>query len=163
TLHFDAARGFFLNGEHVKIQGVCIHQDHAGVGVAVPDAIWAYRLRRLKELGANAIRFAHHAPAAEVLDLADRLGFLVVGETRPPHFDPPPESMAQLEWMVRRARHRPSVILWSILNEEPVQGTEVGYEMARPLVAATKALDDTRPTTAAMNGGFTTPLNVADV
>jgi beta-galactosidase len=159
SIRFDAAKGFFLNGEHVKLQGVCIHQDHAGVGVALPDAIWEYRLRRLKELGVNAIRFSHNAPAPEVLDMADRMGFLVMDENR--NFNPSPEYMGQLEWMVRRDRHHPSVILWSVFNEEPVQGSEIGYEMVRRMTAAVKALDDTRPVTAAMNGGFFTALNVS--
>ncbi|MGV7207668.1 beta-galactosidase GalA [Oxalobacteraceae bacterium A2-2] len=159
TLRFDSREGFFLNGRHVKLQGVCIHQDHAGVGVALPDAVWEYRLRRLKELGVNAIRFSHNAPAAEVLDMADRMGFLVMDENR--NFNPSPDYMKQLEWMVRRDRHHPSVILWSVFNEEPVQATEIGYEMARRMAAAVKALDDTRPVTAAMNGGFFTPLNVS--
>jgi beta-galactosidase len=159
TLRFDADQGFFLNDVHVKLQGVCIHQDHAGVGVAVPDAIWEYRLRRLKELGVNAIRFAHHAAAAEVLDLADRMGFLVMAENR--NFNPSQDTLRQLEWMVRRDRHHPSVILWSVFNEEPMQGTEAGYEMARRMAARVRALDDTRPVTAAMNSGFFTPLNVA--
>ncbi|MFA9217476.1 MAG: beta-galactosidase GalA [Sphingomonadaceae bacterium] len=159
TIRFDAREGFFLNGEHVKLQGVCIHQDHAGVGVAVPDAIWEYRLRRLKELGVNAIRFSHNAPAAEVLDLVDRMGFLVMDENR--NFNPSPDYMKQLEWMVKRDRHHPGVILWSVFNEEPVQSTEVGYEMARRMSAAVKALDSTRPVTAAMNGGFLTALNVS--
>jgi beta-galactosidase len=159
SIRFDAAQGFFLNGEHVKLQGVCIHQDHAGVGVALPDAIWEYRLRRLKELGANAIRFSHNAPAPEVLDMADRMGFLVMDENR--NFNPSPEYMGQLEWMVRRDRHHPSVILWSVFNEEPTQGSEVGYEMVRRMAAAVKALDDTRPVTAAMSNGLFTPLNVS--
>jgi beta-galactosidase len=159
TVRFDPRRGLFLNDEHVKLQGVCIHQDHAGVGVAVPDAIWAYRLRRLKELGVNAIRFSHHAVAAEVLDLVDRMGFLVMDENR--NFNPSPDYMLQLEWMVKRDRHRPGVVLWSVFNEEPMQGTEAGYEMARRMVARVRALDDTRPVTAAMNGGFFSPLNVA--
>lgn len=159
TLRFDAERGVFLNGGHVKLQGVCLHQDHAGVGVAVPDAIWEYRLRRLKELGVNAIRFSHNAIAAEVLDMADRMGFLVMAENR--NFNPAPDYMKQLEWMVKRDRHHPSVILWSVFNEEPVQATEVGYEMARRMVAVVKALDGTRPTTAAMSGGMLTPLNVS--
>eukprot|EP01030_Chromulinospumella_sphaerica_P008988 gene8988-8796_t len=159
SIRFDPAQGLFLNGVATKLQGVCIHQDHAGVGVAVPEAIWEYRLRRLKELGANAIRFSHNAPAAEVLDMADRMGFLVMDENR--NFNPAPEYMQQLEWMVKRDRHHPSVILWSVFNEEPVQASEVGYEMARRMAAAVKALDDTRPVTAAMNGGFLTPLNVS--
>ncbi|GAB3453705.1 beta-galactosidase GalA [Massilia terrae] len=160
TLRFDPQQGFFLNGEHMKLQGVCIHQDHAGVGVAVPDSIWEYRLRRLKELGVNAIRFSHNAPAPEVLDMADRQGFLVMDENR--NFNPSPEYMAQLQWMVRRDRQHPSVILWSVFNEEPVQGSEVGYEMVRRMSAAVKQLDDTRPVTAAMNSGFFTKLNVSN-
>lgn len=159
TLRFDADRGFFLNGEPLKLQGVCIHQDHAGVGVAVPEAVWAYRLRRLKEMGVNAIRFAHNAPAAEVLDLADRMGFLVMDENR--NFNPSPDYLQQLTWLVRRDRNRPSVILWSVFNEEPMQGTEVGFEMVRRMVAAVKALDTTRPVTAAMNGGLFADVNVS--
>ena len=159
TIHFDAAKGFFLNGVHVKLQGVCIHQDHAGVGVAVPDSVWEYRLRRLKEMGVNAIRFSHNAPAAEVLDMVDRMGFVVMDENR--NFNPSPDYMKQLEWMVRRDRHHPGIVLWSVFNEEPVQASEVGYEMVRRMSAAVKALDDTRPVTAAMNGGFLTELNVS--
>jgi len=159
TLRFDPAKGFFLNGEHVKLQGVCLHQDHAGVGVAVPTAIWAFRLRRLKELGVNAIRFSHNAIASEVLDMADRMGFLVMAENR--NFNPSPDYMKQFEWMLKRDRHHPSIILWSVFNEEPVQATEAGYEMARRMVAVAKALDGTRPTTAAMSNGLLTPLNVS--
>lgn len=159
TIRFDAQEGFFLNDKRVKLKGVCIHQDHAGVGVAVPDSIWEYRLRRLKELGVNAIRFSHNAPASEVLDLVDRMGFVVMDENR--NFNPSPDYMKQLEWMVRRDRHHPGIILWSVFNEEPVQGTEVGYEMVRRMTSAVKALDDTRPVTAAMNSGFFTPLNVS--
>lgn len=152
TIRFDADRGFFLNGRATKLQGVAIHQDHAGVGVAVPDAIWEFRLRRLKSMGVNAIRFAHNAPAAEVLDLTDRLGILVMDENR--NFNTSPDYMRQLTWLVRRDRNRPSVVLWSIFNEEPLQGTEIGYEMARRMVAAVKALDTSRPVTAAMHGGL---------
>jgi beta-galactosidase len=159
TIRFDAEKGLFLNNKHVKLKGVCIHQDHAGVGVAVPDSIMEYRLRRLKELGVNAIRFSHNAPAAEMLNLVDKMGFLVMDENR--NFNPSPDYIKQLQWMVRRDRHHPGIILWSVFNEEPVQGTEVGYEMVRRMTAAVKALDDTRPVTAAMNGGFFSELNVS--
>ncbi|RZL40594.1 MAG: glycoside hydrolase family 2 protein [Rubrivivax sp.] len=160
SIRFDADRGFFLNDEPVKLQGVCVHQDHAGVGVAVPEAIWEFRLRRLKEMGTNAIRFSHNAPAAEVLDMADRLGLLVMDENR--NFNPSPDYLKQLTWMVRRDRNHPSVILWSIFNEEPLQSTEPGYEMASRLVTAIKKLDPTRPVTGAMHGGLFTDLNAAD-
>lgn len=159
TLRFDAARGLFLNEKSIKVKGVCLHQDHAGVGVAVSASIWEFRLRRLKALGANAIRFAHNAIATEVLDLCDALGFLVMSENR--NFNPSPDYLAQLEWLVRRDRNRPSVFLWSVFNEEPMQGTEAGYQMVRRMVAAVKALDTSRPVTAAMNSGLFAPVNVS--
>ncbi|NRF71673.1 glycoside hydrolase family 2 protein [Aquincola sp. S2] len=159
TIRFDAERGFFLNGQPLKLHGVCIHQDHAGVGVAVPAAIWEFRLRRLKEMGVNAIRFAHNAVAPEVMDLTDRLGLLVMNENR--NFSASAEVTAQLEWLVRRDRNRPSVMLWSIFNEEPLQSTEQGLEMARRLVASIKRLDPTRPVTAGMHDGLFAERNAA--
>ncbi|MDF0486520.1 beta-galactosidase GalA [Sphingomonas sp. H39-1-10] len=160
TTRFDPATGFHLNGKPLKIKGVCIHHDHAGVGVGIPAALLEWRVRRLKQIGANAIRFAHAAPAAALLDACDRLGMMVMDENR--HFDPSPDYLAHVTWMVRRDRNRPSVILWSVLNEEPMQGTEQGYEMVRRLAGAIRALDDTRPITAAMNDGMFTPKNGAD-
>jgi len=159
TIQFTADKGFFLNGEPVKLKGVCNHQDHAGVGVAVPDAIWDFRLRRMKEMGSNAYRCAHNPPSAEFLDACDRLGILVMDENR--NFNVTPEYTRQLEWLVRRDRNHPSVILWSVFNEEPVQGTENGYEMVRRMNAVVKTLDTTRPVTAAASGGLLSPINVA--
>ncbi|WP_284615021.1 glycoside hydrolase family 2 TIM barrel-domain containing protein [Aquabacterium humicola] len=159
TIRFDAERGFFLNGQPLKLHGVCIHQDHAGVGVAVPAAIWEFRLRRLKQMGVNAVRFAHNAVAPEVMDLTDRLGLLVMNENR--NFSASAEVTAQLEWLVRRDRNRPSVILWSIFNEEPLQSTEQGLEMARRMVATIKRLDPTRPVTAGMHDGLFAERNAA--
>lgn len=159
TTRWDPDRGLFLNGAPLKIKGVCLHQDHAGVGVAVPPALWEFRLARLKALGCNAIRFAHNAIATDVLDLCDAMGFLVMSENR--NFNVSPDYMAQLEWLVRRDRNRPSVFLWSVFNEEPMQGTEAGYEMVRRMVAAVKALDTSRPVTAAMNSGVFAPKNVS--
>ncbi|MEO5773588.1 MAG: beta-galactosidase GalA [Sphingomicrobium sp.] len=159
TFRFDPKLGFFLNGQPLKIKGTCNHQDHAGVGVAVPDAMWEWRIRRLKELGSNAIRFSHNAPAVEVLDLCDRLGILVMDENR--LFNVSPDYMNQLTWLVRRDRNRPSVILWSVFNEEPIQGTPQGFEMVRRMVDAVKELDDQRPVTAAMNSGMFTASNVS--
>ncbi|THD79201.1 MAG: glycoside hydrolase family 2 protein [Phenylobacterium sp.] len=159
TQRFDPDRGFFLNDRPVKIQGVCIHQDHAGLGVALPDSIIDYRLRRLKAFGCNAIRSSHNAPTRELLDAADRLGFLIMDENR--LFDVSPDYLRMLEWMVRRDRNHPSVILWSVFNEEPLQGSPQGYEMVRRMAHAVKRLDDTRPVTAAMNGGMFAAVNVS--
>jgi beta-galactosidase len=161
TERFDAANGFLLNGHPLKIHGVCDHQGHAGVGVAVPDALFDFRIRKLKEMGVNAVRCAHNPPNAEFLDACDRLGMMVLDENR--NFNPTPEYIRQLQWMVRRDRNHPSVIIWSVFNEEPMQGTEAGYEMVRRMSAAVKALDTSRPITAAMSGGIMgSGLNVSD-
>lgn len=159
TIRFTADSGFFINDKNVKIKGVCNHQDAAGVGVAVPDALWEFRLKKLKEMGVNGYRCAHNPPSAEFLALCDKLGIMVMDENR--NFNSSPEYVRQLEWMVRRDRNHPSIILWSVFNEEPVQGTEIGYEMVRRMSAEVKKLDTTRPVTAAMNGGLFTPINVS--
>jgi beta-galactosidase len=157
TQRFDPGQGFFLNDRHVKLQGVCIHQDHAGVGVAVPYGVLEYRMRRLKELGVNAIRCSHNAQDKRFYELCDEMGFLVMDENRV--FNPSPEHIDELAWLVRCHRNHPSIILWSVFNEEPIQGTGQGYEMVRRMVAAVRALDTSRPTTAAMNAGQFEPAN----
>lgn len=158
TLRFSPDEGFFLNDEPLKLQGVCGHQDHAGVGVAIPDSLWEWRLRQLKHYGVNAYRVGAHPQSAELLDCCDRLGILVMNENR--HFNCSPEYVRQLEWLVRRDRNHPSVFLWCIFNEEPIQGTPSGLEMVRRLVAAVRRLDGRRPVTAAMNGGLFNPTSV---
>lgn len=152
TLRFDAKLGFFLNDQPVKLQGTCNHQDHAGVGVAVPEGIWEYRVRRLKELGSNAYRAAHNPPAPEFLEACDRLGLLVMDENR--NFNHTPEYLGQLRTLLKRDRNHPSVFLWSVFNEEPMQGTPQGRDMVRRMVAEVRRWDTTRPVTAAMNGGM---------
>ena len=161
TIRFDAEQGFFLNDRHVKLKGVCLHQDHAGVGVAVPDALLEWRLQRMKDTGVNAIRCSHNAQAEAFYQLCDRMGFVLMDENR--IFNPAPENMAQLEWLVRAHRNHPSIILWSVFNEEPMQGTEAGVKMVRRMTAHVHALDDSRPVTAAMNGSFYDPQNVSSV
>ena len=125
TIRFDNNTGFWLNGENIKIKGVCNHQDHAGVGVAVPDALWEFRLRKLKEMGVNAYRVAHNPAAKEFMAACDSMGIMVLDENR--LFNTSPEYVRQLEWLVRRDRNCPSVILWSVFNEEPMQGTCLLY------------------------------------
>ena len=159
TIRFDAEKGFFLNNQPLKIKGTCDHIDHAGVGVAVPDSLWEFRLKKLKEMGANAHRCSHNPPGTEFLDACDRLGVLVMDENR--NFNCSPEYMDQLRWMVLHDRNHPSVILWSVFNEEPMQGTEQGYEMVRRMSAAVKELDPSRPVTAAQSGGQMSPVNVS--
>jgi beta-galactosidase len=159
TLRFDPNQGFFLNDKPLKLKGTANHQDHAGVGVAVPDALWDFRIRRLKEMGSNAYRAAHNAPAAEFLDACDRLGMLVMDENR--NFGATPEHLKQLDWEIRRDRNHPSIIMWSVFNEEPSQGTEMGYELVRRMSAAVKELDTTRPVTAAQSNSVLNPVNAS--
>lgn len=159
TVRFDKNTGFWLNDENIKIKGVCNHQDHAGVGVAVPDALWEFRLRKLKEMGVNAYRAAHNPMAKEFMAACDSMGIMVLDENR--LFNTSPEYVRQLEWLVRRDRNCPSVILWSVFNEEPMQGSENGYEMVRRMYDVVKEMDPTRSITAAMNGGFFSEYNVS--
>ncbi len=152
TIHFDPQRGFLLNGARVELKGTCNHQDHAGVGVALPDRLHAFRVERLKAMGSNAWRAAHNPPAPALLDACDRLGMLVIDETRRMSTDP--EALDDLARLVRRDRNRPSVILWSIGNEEPHQATEVGARIAAVQKRLIGRLDGTRPVTEAMDGGW---------
>jgi len=142
----DAANGFFLNGKNIKVKGVNCHQDHAGVGSALPDYLQYYRVKLLKQLGANAYRTSHHAPTPELLDACDSLGILVLDETR--LLNSSPEYMDQLERLVLRDRNHPSVFLWSIGNEEGyVQRTGVGKRLALSSIAKLKELDPMRTCT----------------
>ncbi|MBW8734672.1 MAG: DUF4982 domain-containing protein [Asticcacaulis sp.] len=162
-IRFDAKEGFFLNGKNIKIRGTNNHQDHAGVGIAIPDTLHAWRVKQLKDMGANAWRCSHNPPSPAVLDACDRLGVLVIDETRA--MTATPDGIAALETMIRRDRNHPAVILWSIGNEETaLQGTQRGLKIARDMRRAVKALDPTRPVTAAMNHyqgyGITPALDV---
>ena len=154
TIRFDSNEGFFLNGRHVKLHGVDIHQDHAGVGTAMPDELQEFRIHRLKEMGANALRSSHNPPAPELLDACDRLGLLVIDEHRV--MGTTPQIRDQLERMVRRDRNHPSVILWSVGNEEwAIENTEIGTRLAREMQSIVRRLDPTRPSTiaASSSGG----------
>ena len=149
TIRFDPDHGFFLNGKNVKIKGVCCHQDYGLTGKAMPDRVHRYRLRRLKEMGANGYRCSHYPPAEATMDAFDEMGFLVMDETR--WFDSTKEGLEQLEMMVKRDRNRPSVILWSIGNEEPLHQFEQGKRIAETMTAFVKRYDQSRPVTSAVS------------
>jgi beta-galactosidase len=152
TLNFDAAKGFFLNGKHVKIKGTCNHQDHAGVGEAIPDRIQAYRLERLKWMGSNACRTSHNPPTPEFLDACDRMGMLVMDETR--MMSSNPEGLSELERLIRRDRNHPSIVIWSLANEEPEQGNTRGARIVASMKRLQRKLDPSRVVTTAMNNGW---------
>lgn len=146
TVRFDAQKGFFLNGKHLKIQGTNNHQDHAGIGSAMPDYLQYYRIKLLKELGSNAYRASHHAPTPELLEACDSLGMLVVDEQR--LLSSSPEYVDQFKRVIRRDRNHPSVFLWSIGNEEQnIQGNDYGKRIAQSLLAIQRELDPTRTST----------------
>ncbi|HTO05309.1 MAG TPA: beta-galactosidase GalA [Opitutus sp.] len=160
TIRWDPNKGFFLNGKPVRLKGANNHQDHAGVGVAVPDALWEFRIRRLKEFGSNAYRCSHHPPAPELLDACDRLGMLVIDENR--LMGSNPEQLGPLEAMIRRDRNHPSVILWSVGNEEwSIEGNEKGARLTATMQAFVKRLDPTRAVTVAISGGWGNGSSVA--
>lgn len=151
TVAFDPDKGFFLNGKPVKLQGTNNHQDHAGVGVALPDGLQEWRLKQLKAIGVNAYRASHHPPTPELLEAADRLGILVIDEHR--MMGTTPEIVGQLERMVRRDRNHPSVILWSVGNEEwALEWNALGTHLAREMSDIVQRLDPTRRTTLAASG-----------
>ncbi len=152
TVRFDKDRGFFLNGKPVKLKGTCNHQDHAGVGVAVPDRLFAFRIEKLLEMGSNAYRCAHNPPAPELLDACDRLGMLVVDENR--RLGDTEDILGQVESMVLRDRNHPSIILWSLCNEESLQDKAEGRRRAEAMKKVLFKHDRTRLVTAAMNYGW---------
>jgi beta-galactosidase len=153
TAVFDADKGFFLNGKPLKIQGACNHQDHAGVGAALPDRLQWFRLDVLREMGCNAVRTSHNMPTPEWVEGCDRMGMMMMCETR--QMSSSPEGLAQLEAMVKRYRNSPSIILWSIGNEEwqlQNEMAEEGAKIATTMVRRCHELDPTRVVSAAVNG-----------
>jgi len=161
TIRFDPDRGFLLNGERVPIQGVCNHHDLGALGAAVNVRAIERQLEILKEMGANAIRTAHNPPAPELLDLADRIGLLVMDEVVDAwKAAKKPNDYSRLydEWyekdlraMIQRDRNHPSVILWSTGNEVMEQRLPGGREMAARHTAIVHGADPTRPATGANN------------
>jgi beta-galactosidase len=152
TIQFDPSLGFFLNGKRVEIKGTCNHQDFAGVGIALPDRLYAYRAQELKGMGANAMRYSHNEMAPELLDTCDRLGILVMAENR--HLGDSPEILGELDSLVQQDRNHPSIILWSICNEEKEQGSPLGAKEGRAMLNEIHRLDNTRPITCAMNNSI---------
>jgi len=180
TIEFTKDRGFFLNGEPVQIYGVCNHHDQGYLGAAAYDRAIERQLEILKTMGCNAIRTSHNPPAPKLLELCDRMGFLVMDEA----FDEWKWSKTKMGYgrffdawserdirdMVRRDRNHPSVILWSIGNEISEQGSPHGGEMAKRLADFVRDEDPTRPVTSAchqvaraMKSGYAAALDVLGI
>lgn len=165
---FLAQEGFFLNGKRVKMNGVCVHHDGGCVGAAVPEEMWEVRLNKLKKMGCNSIRMSHNPPDPALLDLCDKMGFLVMDEA----FDEwrilkskdlgsntheskgyslwfEEHHVEDLEAMLYRDRNHPSVVIWSIGNEVPDQSVAEGHLLAAKLKDICRRIDPTRPITQA--------------
>jgi beta-galactosidase len=165
TAHPDA--GLYVNGRHVKLNGVCNHHDLGALGTAVNVRALERQLEMLAEMGCNALRTSHNPPAPELLDLADRMGFLVMDEAFDQWarqktagdyhllFDDWHEQ--DLRALLRRDRNHPCVIMWSIGNEVGEQAAgEAGAAIAKQLTAICHEEDPTRPTISAMNSASAT-------
>ena len=148
----DKDKGFFLNGKHIKLKGTNNHQDHAGVGSAIPDGLQRYRIERLKWMGANAYRASHNPMTAELLDLCDEMGMLVFEENRLLGINP--YQLSVLENMIRRDRNHPCIFLWGIGNEEwGVEWEDRGTEIASSMREYAHRADSTRPMGVASSSG----------
>lgn len=162
SLQFDVVKGLLVNGEQVRMQGVNQHHDLGALGAAFNVRAAERQLEILRELGCNAIRLAHNPPAPELLDLTDRMGFLIIDEI----FDGWERKKTPLDFhlifpdwyepdtraFVRRDRNHPSIIAWSFGNEVGEQYTaEQGAAVAKKLYDIVKDEDSTRPATASMN------------
>ncbi|MFH1197096.1 MAG: beta-galactosidase GalA [bacterium] len=159
TVRFDPDKGFFLNGRNVKIVGVNNHQDHAGVGTAIPDALQEFRIKRMKEMGCNGIRTAHNPPTPEFLDACDRIGMLVLDENRLMGVNE--EHLNCLEKLIKRDRNHPSVVLWSLGNEEwAIEGNITGARIAATMQTFAQRFDSTRAFIAACSGGWDTGIGM---
>lgn len=151
-ISFDADKGFLLNGKQLKLKGVNLHQDHAGVGAAIPEALMEWRIKQLKMIGCNAYRSSHNPMTPELLDICDREGILVIDENRLAGINT--EHQRLLEKMIKRDRNHPSIILWSDGNEEwGMENTIQGTRIAAAMREYTRLLDPTRPSTIANAGG----------
>ena len=159
TLEYSAVDGFLLNGKRIKMNGVCLHGDAGCLGVAVPIRVWEERLALLKEMGCNAIRTSHNPVAPEVLDLCDRMSFLVMDEAFDAWESGKVKNDYHLyfdEWgardvadQIHRDRNHPSVVLWSAGNEIPDQTKDKGVELLKSLREIYHREDSTRPLTTA--------------
>lgn len=147
TVEISVEKGLLLNGKKTIIKGVCAHQDFGITGLAVPDNVARYKVKLIKEMGANGYRTSHYQQTEAYMDAFDEMGFLVMDEAR--WFESTKESIEQLESLVKRDRNRPSVIFWSTSNEEPNHITDVGRRLHKALAAHIRKLDNTRYITAA--------------
>lgn len=159
---FSKNRGFLLNNKEVKLKGFNMHQDHAGVGAGIPDAVQVYRIKKLKELGFNAYRASHNPMSPAMLDVCDSLGILVIDENRLSGISE--YEISSLEKMIKRDKNHPSIILWSLGNEEwGIEWDKKGEKIAATMTDYAHRFDPSRDVTFATSSGPTVvvPVDVA--
>jgi beta-galactosidase len=144
---FDAAKGFLLNGKHVKIMGACVHQDNGSVGAAVPSEIMRYRVQVMRDFGFNGYRVAHHAAAPELLDVCDEEGMLLMNEQRVAESNP--KYLEEMREIIRTSRNHPSVIIYNLANEDGnIEATDFEGGLISTLMQEISRLDpQKRPAT----------------
>ena len=159
SIYYDPNNGFFLNGRRVEIDGMCNHQDFPGVGIGIPDNLYYWRVMKLKQVGVNAWRCSHNPPSPALLDACDRLGMLVMDENRNlgnatggysasttnTTFTNP----SILDSLILRDRNHPSIIMWSMCNEEGISGTQTGADLFYAMRQSVRQYDTSRPVTSA--------------
>ena len=163
TIRFDNETGFWLNGRNVQMKGVCLHSDAGALGTVSAENVWRSRLLTLKELGVNAIRWAHNAPDPMLLDLCDSLGFLVMVESfdtweaAKPHAEKGYNLDFNDNWrqdtedLVKMARNHPCVVIYSVGNEiRDNLNCDDGFRKYRQQQDLIHELDPTRPVTMAL-------------
>ena len=151
-IEIDPDRGILLDGQVIRLHGANVHQDAAGVGAAVPDALWVWRIKQLKKYGFNAIRTSHNPVSPALLDICDSLGMYVLEETR--LMGTNDAQLEPLRKMIERDRHHPCIILWGIGNEEwGIEWKDKGERIARTMTEFCHGIDPTRPVIVASSSG----------
>lgn len=160
-VEFSPSRGLVLNNRKVVLHGVNLHQDHAGVGAAVPRELWRYRLTRLQELGVNAIRCASNPASPALLELCDEMGMMVIEENSQPGIND--GHLDLLRRLIERDYNHPSVILWGLGGgERQMESDPRGYDLVKSMSEYAHRVDPTRSTIYA-NGGGKASLGASDV
>ena len=151
-IELDPDRGILVDGQAVRLHGANVHQDHAGVGAAIPDALYVWRIKQLKKFGFNAIRTSHNPASPALLDICDSLGMYVLEETR--LMGTNEAQLEPLRKMIERDKHHPCIIMWGIGNEEwGIEWNEKGERIARTMTAFCHSVDPTRPVVVATSSG----------
>ena len=151
-IEIDPDRGILVDGKPIRIHGANVHQDHAGVGAAIPDALYVWRIKQLKKFGFNAIRTSHNPASPALLDICDSLGMYVLEETR--LMGTNEAQLEPLRKMIERDKHHPCIILWGIGNEEwGIEWNVKGERIARTMTEFCHQIDPTRPVVVATSSG----------